>query len=271
MKLADSQRLMWQLISAPDGVAPGLRQLNMIERDLEELVRGDQRLSAVQRLDIYANMYFFRLRDILRGDYPAVAACLGETGFHNLITEYLLACPSTNQSVRNVGARLPAFLRTHTVGQERPWLPELAALELARIDVFDGPDAEPLTVEQLRALAPEAFATLPLELIPCHRLLDVQFAVHDVWRQVDAGLADDEEPAAPPPEARGLLVWRQDVAVYHRAVDALECRALARVLEGAPFGLVCELIAAEVPLEDAGPRAFQLLANWASDGLLVSL
>jgi hypothetical protein len=270
MKLAETQRLLWQLISARDGVTPALRQLNMTERDLGELIRGDDRLSPSARLDIYANMYFFRLRDILRGDYPTVAAWLGEDGFHNLVTEYLLACPSTHQSVRNVGARLPAFLGARAA-PEQAWLTELAQLELARLDVFDGPEAQVLTVEQLRALPAAEFVTLPLQLIPCHRLLDVQFAVDELWREVDAGLAEGQEPTPPPAEPRALLVWRQEIAVFHRPVDALERAALVRAHDGAPFGHVCELLAEQLPMEEAGPRAFQLLANWAGDGLLVSV
>ena len=89
-------------------------------------------------------MYFFRLLDILRDDYAAVVAVLGDEPFHNLVTDYLLACPSQHPSVRNVGERLPRFIDGHALGLERRWLGELARLERARLEVFDGPDAEPL-------------------------------------------------------------------------------------------------------------------------------
>jgi hypothetical protein len=268
VKLADTQQLFWQLIRAPEGVLPGLRQLDMSERDLAQVVRGDARLSATARLDIYANMYFFRLRDILAGDFPALAACLGEADFHNLVTDYLWARPSQHQSVRNVGARLAEFVAAHEIAEARPWLAELAQLEWARIDVFDGRDAATVDFAELRSLDGAALTALPLALIPCARLLATEFAVDDVWRQVEAGELGDDGPAAPAAEPRTLLVWRQEVEVYHRAVDALERAALSRVQEGTTFGLICELVAAELPEAEAAPRAFSLLANWASDGLL---
>jgi hypothetical protein len=38
---------------------------------LEALVDGDERLSAVERVDIYADAYFYRLLDCLAEDFPA--------------------------------------------------------------------------------------------------------------------------------------------------------------------------------------------------------
>jgi hypothetical protein len=47
------------------GPAPGV---------LEALVHGDQRLSAFDRIDIYANAYFYRLLECLGEDFPATLA-----------------------------------------------------------------------------------------------------------------------------------------------------------------------------------------------------
>jgi len=149
--LRDTEELFWKLISAPEGVSEGLRQIDMKPEALARIIGGDARLDAVQRLDVYANMYFWRLLDILRGDYTAVVAAVGDDHFHNLVTDYLIACPSAHPSVRNVGERLAGYLKTHALGVERPWLVELARLERARVELFDGPDGEPLALDELRA------------------------------------------------------------------------------------------------------------------------
>ncbi|HEX8951228.1 MAG TPA: hypothetical protein VF945_05260, partial [Polyangia bacterium] len=167
-------------------------------------------------------------------------------------------------SVRNVGARLPAFLATRPLAAERPWLVELARLERARVELFDGADAEPLTLDELRARPPEEFVTLPLPLVPAHVLLDVEHAVDDVWRA-----AENEQPIEPPAATpRTLLVWRQDVTVYHRPLEPLERDALVRARDGARFGVVCDLCAEAMPIDEAGPAAFQLLARWVGDGII---
>ena len=266
--LRDTQTLFWRLISAPEGVADGLRRLDMKSDELEAVIAGDARLDAVARLDIYANMYFWRLHDILREEHAALAAAVGDDAFRNLVTDYLLACPSQHPSVRNVGARLPAFVADHALAAERPWLGALAALERARLELFDGPDAERLTVEALRALGPDAFAALPLPLVPCHALIEATHAVDDFWRAVEQG--DGEPDALPPPapSPRTLLVWRDGLEVYHRPLQPLEREALLRARDGAPFGVVCELLAERLPLDEAGPAAFQMLARWAGDGII---
>ncbi len=262
--LRDTQQLLWTLITAPEGVGDGLRRLDMKSDELARVVAGDERLDPVQRLDIYANMYFWRLLDILRGDYSALVASVGDDPFHNLVTDYLIACPSTHPSVRNVGARLADFLATQPLAIGRPWLVELARLERARVELFDGPDAEPVTLDQLRAMAPEDFVALPLPLVPSHLLLEVEHAVDDVWRAVE-----NEQPIAEPEAgARTLLVWRQDVTVYHRPLEPLERGALERARDGAPFGVVCDLLAGSMAIEEAGPAAFQLLARWVGDGII---
>ena len=190
-------------------------------------------------------MTFFRLLDILRNDYEAVVASVGDEPFHNLVTDYLLACPSQHPSVRNVGERLPQFIDGHPLGLERRWLGDLARLERARLEVFDGPDAEPLQLDELRTLAPEEFVGLQLPLIPNRIRLQVGHAVDDVWRAVqDASDAEDggtPSSAEPTAEARVLVVWRHELLVYHRALEPLEDQALALADRGATFGAVCDL------------------------------
>ena len=61
----------------------------MKSEELGRVIASGGRLDPVQRLDIYANMYFWRLLDILRGDFSAVVAAVGEDAFHNLVTDYL--------------------------------------------------------------------------------------------------------------------------------------------------------------------------------------
>jgi hypothetical protein len=262
--LRETEELFWRLITAPEGVAAGLRQIDMKPGDLGGVIAGDERLDAVQRLDIYANMYFWRLLDILRGDYSALAAAVGDDAFHNLVTDYLLECPSRHPSVRNVGASLADFLTRRPLAVGRPWLVELARLERTRIELFDGPDAEPLTLDELRTRAPEEFVSLPLPLVPSLAFLEVTHAVDDAWRA-----AEHEQPVeAPAAGARTLLVWRQDVTIYHRVLEPLERQALLRARDGTTFGVVCDLVSESMPVEDAGPAAFQLLARWVGDGII---
>jgi len=265
LSLRELQRRFFSLITAPEGVDKGLGALDMTPADLEKIVRSDERRSAVERLDIYANMYFFRILDVLREMFPKLTALVGDTPFHNLVTDYLLAFPSSHPSLRNVGEKLPAFLDA-SVDPKRPWLADLARLEWARHDVFDGGDATALTLDALRALPPAEFAGLPLELIPSHARIATRYSVDGLWQS----LSDGEEPIVPRASDGAMLIWRRHGEVLHRVLDEREAAALAEVAEGTSFGILCEWVAGRVPEAEAPQVAFGLLAQWATDGVLVA-
>ena len=271
--LAELQARFFELVTAAESVGAELAAHGIPERELAALLAGDARASATERLDVYANMYFFRILDVLRADYPKLAAVVGDAAFHDLATGYLQAHPSRHPSLRFVGAALPGFVARHALADERPWLGELAALEWARVDVFDRADVALLARQDVAAVAPGAFADIALRPIPACELVPAAFSVEDVWRALEADGAS--VPGAPPraPAGHALLVWRRGVTVHHRAVDQTERRALTGILARPPstptFGALCASLAeAGASEEDAAQRAVQLLGQWLADDLL---
>ena len=260
--LREVQQLLYELMTAPSGVAAGLAEKGLPLDALDGLIVGDDRLAAVARLDIYANMYFFRILDVLREEFPRVQAALGPAAFHDLVTDYLLANRPAHPSLREVGGRLPEFLRAHASAGERPWLPELAALERTHRELFDGADAEPLTLAALQGLTAEAFSTLGVRLIPAQRMLVHAFQLSRGW---DSGAAPDRGPET-------LLVWRRDAVVHHRAVSsAAEVAMLRRAADLTTLAELCEVFAGIAAAGDEAAlaaEAFQILARWVDDGLL---
>ncbi|HEY2903583.1 MAG TPA: DNA-binding domain-containing protein [Polyangia bacterium] len=269
--LAAIERQFFSLITAPEGVAQGLAAAGASADQLGAIIQGDHRASAVERLDVYANMYFYRIRDTLAQYFPATAAALDETGFHNLITDYLLAHPSRHPSLREVGRYLPPFAAGHplALAVERPWLGELLALEWARLDVFDRVDQTPLTRQQLQTLPPEAFATLILQPIAAHELVPSAHAIDDVWSAAQAAASlpaqvlAREEPAA-------FLVWRRETTVYHRVIDTAQAGAIRLIQPGLSFGVLCERLSETHDAEDAARLGSTWLGQWLADGLLAA-
>jgi hypothetical protein len=264
--LADVQAQLYDLITAPEGAAKRLVELGRAPRDLEAIVRASGQLSAVERVDVYANMYFFRILEVLADEYAKIVTLVGGDGFHNLVTDYLLACRPAHPSLREVGARLSAYLARHPLAEDRPWLSELARLERTRLELFDGPDAEVLTLEAVRALPPEALPELALRVIPCHAILHTDFALAPLWRALEAG----HQPEDPPGSAETILVWRHQLDVFHRVLDSDEVACFSLLRQGATFAAVCEQVSEGAGAEAAAQRAFELLARWLDDGVLVA-
>jgi hypothetical protein len=268
--LADTQRLLWRLIAAPEGVAAALAadcdRGGELSAVLTSAVRGEGALDAVQRLDIYANMYFFRILDVLKEDYPATLALLGDVGFHNLVTDYLLVHPPGHFSIRQAGRDLPEFLARHALAEDHPCAAELNGYERALNDAFDADDAAALRTADLAEVSPEDWPGLRFTLHPSVRLLDCRWPVATVRSAADRG-----EPVADPVlQATRLCVWREDLLVYHRELEPLEFAALRAVERGATFDGVCDAAGEWVVADDAAQRVVGALAGWLQHGWLAA-
>jgi hypothetical protein len=229
------------------------------DAELLATIDASEHLDPAERLDVYRNMYFLRLLEVLREDYPQTAQLVGDEAFADLARAYLGAHPSRHPSVRHVGDALPEFLATAVPAALPAFAADLARLEWARREVFDAPDATPLTASDLAALDPERVAELPLELVPSCMTLVAAWPVHEVWK---------DPSVAPAPKRTALRVWREGFKVFHAAIDDAEEAALGRLAGGATFATVCELFAQTTSLEEAAREASALLARWLEDGVL---
>ena len=88
MNLRELQALLYRRITDPDGTNESIgEERGLAPGVLEALVHGDERLSAFERVDIYANAYFYRLLECLGEDFPATLAVLGEDNFPALVKD----------------------------------------------------------------------------------------------------------------------------------------------------------------------------------------
>jgi len=295
--------MFWDLITAPEGV-----RTVADERSLNALFTGDTGLPALERLDIYANMYFYRLLDCLAEDFPKVLAAVGPARFHNLVTDYLLRHPSRHPSLRYLGQRLPQFIASHAGLAESPHLADLARLEWARADIFDAPDAPPLSRDALARLPQDRSGDARFTLIPAFALLCFDYEVVRFWRRLDesagghgetssasgaaihgggSGNAAREAPApeqphpagdagptrlSPPARRRAAArVWRKDFVIYHCSLDEEEARCLELAQAGESIGRICQQLAAGRGFAKATVRAGRMIQNWLEDGILADV
>jgi hypothetical protein len=74
--------------------------------------------------------------------------------------------------------------------------------------------------------------------------------------------------ATPDPRPTTLRVWRQEFAVLHAAIDAVEAAAFGALAAGRSFAEICETVAEHVDPERAAEEAGALLLRWIEDGLV---
>ncbi len=266
LDLKSLQSLLYRLVVAPGGVAEGLdRETGLPSGGLDTIIHGDERLCALERLDIYANMYFYRLLDCMKEDYPATLAVVGPDNFHNLITGYLSAYPPSDPSVLYAGQHLAGYLSSHPLRDNWPFLADLARLERALIEVFHGPDASALTADEVRTMAPGDWPALELQTHPALQLLRLDWDAQKIVRAVEEGKDWD----APEHRATSVLVWRKDNRCYYRALDGVELLAIGALRKGVSLAALCECVAVAAAGEEPAALIFGLLERWLAHGILV--
>lgn len=217
-------------------------------------------LAATGDLEVYADMYAVRLHDAIVDDYPKLLAALGEELLRGLASSYLRAHPPTSFTLRDLGSGFPDHLRDHP--HAPAWAADLAALERARMDVFDGPDAEPLDRDEVIALG-EALPELGLTWVPSSRVVPIAWAVDDLWSAIE----DGEPTFEPVPTERVVFVWRNEISVLHRTLEPDEAALADQVASGATFATLCEVLV-EIHGEEASVRAAQMLLHWLENAML---
>ena len=233
---------------------------------LQASLLGSPTLSVETGLQIYHNAYRARLLEVLREDFPAVLYWLGDEQFEQLACAYVKAHPSRHFSLRWLGERFAGFIEQHLQSEQTAALVELARLEWSFTLAFDLPDGEPLTLEQMAALAATEWPALQVQLLPCVHSLSLEYNSLALWQAAKA------TAAFPPSErlARPLhcLIWRQGLVSNYRSLSAAEADALQGMcVDGWNFAQLC-LQLLEQHGEQAPAQAAGWLKQWISDGLL---
>ena len=255
MRLAQTQGALWPAIT--EGKTGG----GLDSGDLARIVRSDRGLSPQRRVEIYAQMYFWRQVEALKEDFPKLAALLGDDGFTHLVDAYVHTYPSDHPSLGRLGRKLAQFLAEHRADGSRPDLADLAALEWARAEVFVELDAPLAPASVFAGLPPDQFATARFHLVPAIRVLSFAHDAMELWRAIEQG-----DPAPEPtPGLQHALVWRKGWTVFHAPIDAEEAQALESASKGRTLSEVCEAFAGR---DEPVAAAFAALQSWLVESLV---
>ncbi|MDF1737862.1 MAG: DNA-binding domain-containing protein [Verrucomicrobiales bacterium] len=277
------QRWMLSVIAHPDGINEGAdatearRWIDAGAGQLESVVTRSRQLSASERLAVYGNAYYARLLDCLGEVYPVLMRTLGEETFQGFAFSFLQSHPSKSYTLNELGREFPGFLRATRPEDEggaewADFVIDLADLEWAIYDVFDGPGLEgapPMTLPDFSAIPQDEWLSLKFRVAPCVRLLKFSWPVNAHYTAVRA--SDGELNLAFPERApSSLALSRRDYIVRRYPLSEAQYGLLHQFSEGQSLGDALEFLLEEgtISPESLGSELPRWFHDWASERCL---
>lgn len=254
-KLDQLQRWMQAVVTHPGNIASGIASeeaqssLSVTLNTLEEVVTPSATLSGAERLAIYWRSYNARLLQGFQSMFPALLNFLGEKLFNRFAIDYLDKHPPHSYTLSDLADGFSQHLAetrpdaTAPTDQREQWpdfIIDLASIEWAFQKVYDGPGVEGRTlpnVRDLRAMSVESvLASRPIP-VPCLRLFEFRYPVHDYLlaarREKNAGEKNAGKPDAemPAPAASFLAMTRRSYRVKMYELTASQYELL-KIFDG---------------------------------------
>jgi len=294
------QRWFQTVITHADGVDSGASSqdaqqlIQLSPGQLEKVVTRSRALTAAERLAIYANAYHTRLLECLGEVYPVLKRTLGDEAFEVFAFGYLQEYPPRSYTLNDLGRSFPYYLektRPQADSQENDpsgagssaeeaddwpeFLIDLARLEWAIYEVFDGPGVEgqPLTsADALLNVPPERWAEVQLEMVPCLQLLAARFPVNDYCTSLRQAREGESVPL-PLAQASFVALTRRDYVVRRYNLSETEFELLRALQRGLPLGQGIEhaLQASNEELKQLAEDLKLWFRNWTAEGFFRAL
>lgn len=229
-----------------------------------ERIRPARHLDPAARVEIYSEMYYARLHDVLADEFVATRALCGHHEFHRVVRAYLREHPSRHYSLNPLGRKLPEFLAGPFKIARKGVLHDVAKLENAMSVIVDAPASPVLTPDDVARVPPEAWSRARPRLVDALEVHAFEYRANDIVRALRHG-----EPAPSLARRRTwTVVWRKDWVVWRMNVDEAMHAVLASLRDGRTLAEAIEAGASAFhgPPEDLQARVSQSFREWIGEG-----
>lgn len=197
---------------------------------------------------VYRNTTPNALIEVLRGNYPVVAALLGDGAFAIVAADFARAHPPAHPVLLDYGAAFSRFLASQPwIAEDLPYLPDIAETERLRGEAHGAPDAAAMTLADLAAAGTEIWATLRLPFHPAARIAWLRTPAVTIW---EAHQGEAFQTLSPEWRAEGVLLTRPGDAVRTVQIEAAAHRLLVGLRLGETVARASAAVAALYPQAD---------------------
>ncbi|MEK6248829.1 MAG: DNA-binding domain-containing protein, partial [Planctomycetales bacterium] len=231
--LRQLQKWMQTVITHESGVTSGIEsreargEIDVSAEQVEQVISRSNKLTSIERLEVYGNAYYARLLECLGECFPALVNAIGEEVFNDFAFEYLQCYPSRSYTLDRLGDHFAQHLQeTRPDADENgpgevgwpDFLIDLVTLEWNIEKIFDGPGIENeklLDLDHIQAVSAELWPQAVLQPVPCLHVFAFRFPVNTYFTQ----FRNDEQPDIPPPDDQFVALNRLHYVVRRFELD----------------------------------------------------
>lgn len=262
------ERWMYTVVTHPDGAEAKINA-NLSQNDeqaltLEQTVLPSDELTSLDRISIYANMYFWRLNEVISNEYPTVSHVLGEKLFNEVVKNYVTHHPSTYYNLNRLSIKFPQYLLTETNDiPHQEFVAAVATVERAMEDMFDERHVERIPMETLQSIPDEKWADIRLQFNPALCLLELDYPVNTYMTAV----REDRHMDIPQPEKTFVVVYRCNYKVWRVDLDQDRYLLLSRLKDGETLGAALEACASlpDVDIDKLTANLGEWFKEWTAE------
>ena len=282
MNLVELQRKFNEALTTPLNSEEGIRDRTSRGDSMQTLVEGivkpNDRLTSVERLEIYSRSYWFRILSSLNEDFVGLRAVVGDRKFDALAEAYLAEKPSRSFTLRNLGSRLESWLRANPkyINPHEQLALDMVRLEWADIECFDALEEPTLGLHEIQGLGEDP----ELRLQPHIQLLDLNFPVDNLLLQIRQENDEESDEASntfsekrsrsrlksvrkSKPKPTFVVVHRTDYLVYFKRVTPEAFRLLSALRNGKKLSGAIDLAFNPSTLPET--KIMELVQAWFAD------
>jgi hypothetical protein len=187
--------------------------------------------TASKRFNVYRNNVAVSLSDALEAAFPVVRKLVGDQFFRAMAGIYLRKHPPKSPLMMFYGDAMPQFLGRFEPAKSVPYLPDIAAVELAMRHAYHAADATAVDAQALATIAPDALMSAKLRVAPAVQTVISEFPIHAIY------LANTQTDAPKPvmrPES--IAITRPGFDPQVHLINAAAAGCIAALQDGKPLG-----------------------------------
>lgn len=189
-----------------------------------------------ERLKVYRNNIVGGLTDILVVTFPVLEKLVGKDFLEQMARGFILENPPSEGCMNMYGAGFDDFIRGYGPAKDLPYLPDVAAFEIALTESYYADNDSPLTAEALADINPDTLSDLPLSLRSSARLMASEYPLNDIRKYcLDENRHEEETLDLDAGPAR-LMVYRPGIEVLVVNLQPDEYKMLDMLRKGATLG-----------------------------------